>query len=101
MSDIIGELLLTNDKVSNSLNWGHLEALILWFYNNKREYRKKIDLLGKDDKGNLTTPIKSKLLKENESLANYFEDIDKKDYYDLNLDFLLDKINLSQPIITH
>jgi hypothetical protein len=70
----------------------------LWFYNNNREYRKKIDLLGRDEEGKPTTPIKSKLLSENDSLASYFENIDRQRYDHIKLDFLLRRINLTEPV---
>lgn len=98
LSDSIGNLMLSEDKDNHRINTGYVEALLLWFYNNNREYRKKIDLIGTDEEGNPTTPIKSKLLSENDSLASYFENIDRQRYDHLKLDFLLKRINLTEPV---
>lgn len=98
LSDSIGNLMLSEDKDNHRINTAYVEALLLWFYNNNREYRKKIDLIGRDEEGKPTTPIKSKLLSENDSLASYFENIDRQRYYNLKLDFLLKRINLTEPV---
>jgi nucleoside-triphosphatase THEP1 len=98
LSDSIGNLMLSEDKDNHRINTGYVEALLLWFYNNNREYRKKIDLIGTDEEGKPTTPIKSKLLSENDSLASYFENIDRQLYNHLKLDFLLKRINLTEPV---
>lgn len=98
LSDSIGNLMLSEDNGNNRINTPFVEALLLWFYNNNREYRKKIDLLGRDDEGKPTTPIKSKLLSENDSLASYFENIDRQRYDHLKLDFLLKRINLTETV---
>lgn len=98
LSDSIGNLMLSEDKDNHRINTAYVEALLLWFYNNNREYRKKIDLIGRDEEGKPTTPIKSKLLSENDSLASYFENIDRQRYDHLKLDFLLKRINLTEPV---
>lgn len=98
LSDLIGELMLTENKDSEGINLGYVEALLLWFYNNNKEHRTKIDLLGSDQEGKSTTPIKSKLIKENDSLAEYFVHIRRQQYHHLKLDFLLKRINLTEPI---
>ena len=98
LSDSIGNLMLSEDKDNHRINTAYVEALLLWFYNNNREYRKKIDLIGRDEEGKPTTPIKSKLLSENDSLASYFENIDRQRYDHIKLDFLLKRINLTEPV---
>lgn len=98
LSDSIGNLMLSEDKDNHRINTAYVEALLLWFYNNNREYRKKIDLIGRDEEGKPTTPIKSKLLSENDSLVSYFENIDRQRYDHLKLDFLLKRINLTEPV---
>lgn len=98
LSDSIGNLMLSEDKDNHRINTTYVEALLLWFYNNNKEYRKKIDLIGRDEEGKPTTPIKSKLLSENDSLVSYFENIDRQRYYNLKLDFLLKRINLTEPV---
>lgn len=100
LSDSVGNLMMPTENDNIRIKTAYVEALLLWFYNNNREYRKKIELLGRDEEGNPTTPIKSKLLSENDSLAEYFNFIDRQEYHYLQLDFLLQKINLTQPIVT-
>lgn len=99
LSDSIGSLLLSVDNDNNRINTAFVEALLLWFYNNNREYRKKIDLLGRDEERKPTTPINSKLLSENDRMANYFENIDRQSYHHIKLDFFLKRINLTEPVI--
>jgi len=98
LSDLIGELVIAEDKDSDGINLGYVEALLLWFYNNNRDYRAKIELLGRDNEGKPTTPIKSKLIKDNDRLAQYFVNIDRQIYDRLKLDFLLKRINLAEPV---
>jgi len=98
LSDLIGGLLLTEDKDNSRINAVYVEALLLWFYNNNREHRKRINLLGRDEEGKQTTPIKSKLSGDNESLAVHFHNIDRQRYEYIKLDFLLNKINLTEPV---
>ncbi|WP_163378449.1 P-loop NTPase fold protein [Cyclobacterium sp. SYSU L10401] len=98
LSDSIGDLMFSEEKDNNRINTVYVEALLLWFYNNTREYRKKIDLLARDEEGKLTTPIQSKLLRDNDRLASYFENIDRQRYDHIKLDFLLKRINLTETV---
>ena len=98
LSNAFYDLLFTEVKDSNRLNLGYIEALLLWFYNNNREYPNKSILLDRDAENKPITIIKSKLVEENDKLANYFQHIDRQRYDNLKLDFLLKKINLTEPI---
>lgn len=98
LSNALYDLMFTEIKDSNRLNLGYVEALLLWFYNNNREYPNKISLLERDAESKPTTSIQSKLIEENEKLADYFQHIDRQRYDHLKLDFLLKKINLTEPI---
>lgn len=98
LSNAISDLLLTETKDNNRMNLGYVEALLLWFYNNNREYPNKINLIDKNEEGKPTTSIKSKLMVENDNLADYFQNIGRQRYDHLQLDFLLKKINLTEPI---
>lgn len=98
LSDVFGELVLNDSKEHDRINLAYAEALLLWFYNNNRVNRTKVDLLVRDEEGKPTTPIKSKLGQDNGNLAPYFEDIDRQLYNHLKLDFLLKKINLTEPV---
>lgn len=98
LSDVFGELVLNDSKEHDKINLAYAEALLLWFYNNNRVNRTKVDLLVRDEEGKPTTPIKSKLGQDNGNLAPYFEDIDRQLYNHLKLDFLLKKINLTEPV---
>jgi KAP family P-loop domain len=98
LSNAFYDLLFTEIKDSNRLNLGYVEALLLWFYNNNREYPNKPILLDRDAENKPITIIKSKLVEENDKLADYFQHIDRQRYDHLKLDFLLKKINLTEPI---
>jgi hypothetical protein len=98
LSDAFGDLLLSENMESDRINLSYIEALFLWFYNNNREHPNRINLLKQDEGGNPITPIKSKLAKKDDRLVEYFQNIDRQRYDHLKLDFLLKKINLTEPI---
>lgn len=98
LSDAFSELLLSEKKDSDRLNLSYIEALLLWFYNNNREHPKRNDLFIQGEDGKLSTPIKSKLAKNYDRLAEYFVNIDRQRYDHLKLDHFLKKINLTEPI---
>jgi hypothetical protein len=98
LSDSIENLMISKDVDKKKPNTVFVVALLLWLYNNNREYRMRIVLFSRDKEGKLTSPIKSSLTSENDSLAGYFENIEGQYYDDINLDFLLKKINLTEPV---
>jgi hypothetical protein len=98
LSNALYDLLFSASKDTNRLNLGYVEALLLWFYNNNQEYPNRINLLERDSENKPTTSIVSKLLTENDKLADYFQTIDRQRYDHLKLDFILKKINLTEPI---
>ena len=98
LSDAFGDLIFSELKDNNRLNLDYVEALLLWFYNNNREYSNKINLVNKDEDGKFIITIKSKLTSENNNLAEYFVNIDRQRYHHFKLDFLLKRINLTEPI---
>jgi nucleoside-triphosphatase THEP1 len=100
LSNSIGNLMISIDVDKKRINTGFVEALLLWLYNNNRKDRKRIVLLSRDKEGKLTSPIKSILTSENDSLVSYFETIEGQYYDNLGLDFLLKKINLTEPVTT-
>jgi nucleoside-triphosphatase THEP1 len=98
LSDLINDLLSSKNIYEDGINLGHVEALLLWLYNNNNsDYRRKYNLLVIEE-GKPTTPIKSNLIMQHHSLAEYFSDIDRKNYGRMTLNFLLKKINLTEPI---
>lgn len=97
LSNALYDILFKEVKDSNRINLVYVEALLLWFYNNNREYPNKINLFKRNIENKLTTPIQSKLVEENESLAELFYSIERK-YNHFQLDFLLKKINLTEAI---
>jgi len=102
LSDSFTELMPNELKSMYSLNLLYLEALLLQFYNNNRDYEDKIDLLIKDNDGVLTTPIKSRLETENSrsTLVGGLEHIKNQwNYQDIKLNYLLSRVNLIEPII--
>ena len=99
LSDKFYEIINSEKKTSYDLNILYIEALLLWFYNNDRDYQNKIKLIEKDGSDNLITPIKSMLESENESLVKCFEQISRQwNYRDVSLKYLINKINLTESI---
>lgn len=101
LSDLFFETIYSEKKDLNGINLLYVESLLLWFYNNNRDYKDKIELLEKDESDNLITPIKSKLENENArtSLAQFFGLITQQWNYDtIGLNYLIKKINLTESV---
>jgi hypothetical protein len=101
LSDLLFDLVYTENKDSNSVSLLHIESILLWFYNNDRNHQNKTKLLNKDDSNNLSTPIISKLEEKNEgyTLAQCFDYVRQDwNYEGLGLSYLIKKINLTEPI---
>lgn len=77
----------------------YVEALLLWFYNNCREYSERFDLITRDSTGVYSSNFKSRL--ENyfpESLFDYFKELQSRDLGSTKLDYLINKISLASPL---
>ena len=101
LSDLFFETIYYEKKDLNGINLLYIESLLIWFYNNDRDYRDKINLLENDEANNLITPIKSKLENENarSSLAQCFSHITQQWNYDaIGLNYLIKKINLTESV---
>jgi nucleoside-triphosphatase THEP1 len=101
LSNLIGELLGNNQNLHIRINLCLVEASLLWFYNNNREFESRVDLLVKDDGEKLSTPINSRLPSGDNSLAECFNTISRYEYANLNIDFFLKKIKLTEPVLTN
>ena len=102
LSDAFSELIPSNSTDLYDLNLVHIEAHLLHFYNNNNEHRNRITLFDIDTIGKLTTPINSALEKRlsRGNLADSFKIISGMyNYTDTSLKYLLNKINLIQPIV--
>lgn len=75
-----------------------MQMVLYWelIMNGEQENCKK-NLLSIEE-GKPTTPINSKLVEQHNSLAEIFSDINRKNYSQITLNFLLKKINLTEPI---
>ncbi|MFZ6052551.1 KAP family P-loop NTPase fold protein [Halocola ammonii] len=100
LSDSISEVLLSDTRVSPILNLGYIEALLLWLYNNNLEHQVRSALVIHNQDRTLSTPINSRLNDTNGSLAKHFVHFESERFGHLKLDFLLNKINLTEPIST-
>lgn len=101
LSDLFFETIYSEKKDPSGINLLYVESLLLWFYNNDRDYQDKEKLLDKDESNNLTTPIKSKLENENArtNLAQCFGHITQQWNYDtIGLNYLIKKINLTESV---
>ena len=101
LSDLFFDTIYSEKKDINGINHLYVESLLLWFYNNDRDFKNKINLLEKDDSDNWITSIKSKLENESSrtSLAQCFVNINQQLNYDSKgLNYLIKKINLTESV---
>jgi hypothetical protein len=98
VSDIFGELLKPDDIDRTKINLGFVEASLIWFYNNSQAEGKETELCWYDEDGKPSTHIKSKLLSEGETLATHFDFIQKRRYQSIRLDYIINRINLTEPL---
>lgn len=100
LSDVFTGLF--NGIKDEDINFSYIEAQLLSFYNNDREYPYKENTFSEDDNRKPITAIKSKLEENNSNynLADSLKVISRQTYNRFKLDFLLHKINLTQPIFT-
>jgi hypothetical protein len=100
LSDLFGNLMITDDIDNNRGFLGHTEAQLLWFYNNNQKPEKRAKLIIRVNGLQPSTAVKSKLLTYANTLTPYFESIEKQRYSSFGLDYILKKINLTEPIVT-
>lgn len=98
LSENFGRLISSENTTLSFMNLSYVEALLIFFYNNNRDYQKKADLVKRDDEGNYIGDIVSSIKGENKSLGPHFEVIDRRNYYTITLEFLLKRINLTEPL---
>lgn len=99
LSNLFFETIYSEKTSFDGINLLYVESLLLWFYNNDRDYQEK--LLDKDESNNLTTQINSKLENKNAgtNLAQCFEYINRQWNYDkTGLNYLIKKINLTESV---
>lgn len=102
LSDAFTDLMPSNDKDLYSINLIYVEALMLHFYNNNQEHQNRIQLLETDSEGKVTCPIHSKFesITDRTNLASCLNNIiGNWDFGDTTLKYLLNKINLTEPIL--
>jgi len=102
LSDLFFEITHLEEEGFNSSNMLFIEAMLIWFYNNNQEdLRDREGLYVVESFANtLSSPIKSKFEDKGfgESLARCFYDIHRSNYGHLKLEYLIKKINLTEPI---
>jgi len=100
LSDAFAEIMPLEIKNIYGINLIYIQALLLYFYNNNQEHHSRVQLFEKDANGNPTNIIGSKFKGHNDSLASSFDAIMQQwDYKEINLRYLLNKINLTEPIV--
>lgn len=98
LSDCYGKILSSESLTLQTINISYVEALLIFFYNNNREYQNRDELLQRNEIGGIIDVVLSNVTKDKESLGSYFEDIEKRDYRSLSLSFLLKRITLTEPM---
>lgn len=100
LSDLIFETICIKQKDPHTRDLLYIESLFLWFYNNDRDYRTKEDLTNQKS---VEHSIVSKFERKGPgiSLFDFFININQQHQYnDFNLNYLIKKINLTEPIVT-
>ncbi len=101
LSNVFFDLIFSKQNAPDRITLLNVESLLLWFYNNDREYQNKEKLFYKDETQALISSIKSKLEngKETRGLAECFEHIQNNSNYDtMDLSSLIKKINLTESV---
>lgn len=100
LSDAFSDLFPPNTKKLYGINTVYLQALLLQFYNNNQEPEKRMELYKNEgENGRVISPITSRIDNDRYSLANAFYQIDREfRYNDTSLSYLLNRLNLIEPI---
>lgn len=98
LSDLFFELLSPEERDGIKINLGFVEASLLWFYNNSQGEGKSTELLRHNDDGKPVTHINSKLILEEATLASHFDFIHRQRYHHIRLDYIINRINLTEPL---
>lgn len=102
LSDAFADTIPSNIEKYQEVNLIYLQALLLQFYNNSHEHQAREKLFVKDNEGNEVISITSKLEKGiiPINLAICIKSIQMDlSYRYINLEYLLKKISLSEPLI--
>ncbi|SOD14328.1 KAP family P-loop NTPase fold protein [Pedobacter xixiisoli] len=99
LSDLFASLMPTNVS-SYGINFIYVQALLLYFYNNNREYQNRETLYEKDNEGKFVSLINAKLENKRSTLGDCFKHINEQwNFNDGSLKYLLSRINLTEPIL--
>jgi hypothetical protein len=97
LNNSLAELILQSIHNSKKLNVSYVEALFLWLYNNN-EQNGQSEILTLNDDGSYSTSIISKISDSKELIKNLVS-ISNQEFADLELSFLIKKINLTEPLV--
>jgi len=81
-----------------SVNLLYVEALLLIFYNNNKDSRSQEKLFDIDTEGEKICLINSKFQSTKRNLVDYFTSIFRESFENLQLSYILKKIDLIEPI---
>lgn len=90
-----------NLQKAYNINLLYIEAMLLHFYNNQKDYAQREKIIEIDENRNPITPIKSKLEIEPDrtTLIQCLSHINSNYHYsDIKLSYLLDRIDMVEPI---
>lgn len=100
LSKVFEDIIPSDSENLYDLNVIYVEALLLHFYNNNQKHQKRMKLFEADEHNNVVSPIRSKFEDKKTTLGGCFRHISQQwNYDDMSLKYLLDKINLVDPII--
>jgi hypothetical protein len=98
LSDSFSELVLTSNEKRGGTNLVYIEAQLLWFYNNQQTASTKKNLIALSSEGNPNNFFTSRLESNRASYTALFQDLGRKRYSELELNFLLNRVNLIETI---
>lgn len=101
LSDLFTDFVPLDTKSPYSINLIYIEAMLLHFYNNGLDSDRRINRLFETDANNtFITSIKSKLdsSESDPNLASCLVDVRNREYRNMTLNYLLERINLTTPL---
>lgn len=88
-----------NCKFENSgVNLCRIYTYIIWFYNNGLQHTNRITLYRENSKGDLSSSLSSILPNSEQRFGQYFHALDREIFSHFELEYFLNKINLSETI---
>jgi nucleoside-triphosphatase THEP1 len=93
LSRKIDSLIFYGNSEIEGLTIAQIKGLFLWLYNNNKKYSGPKELFVRDDQGTINVLI------GDQSLADFFDVLERQSYERVDLKYFIRKINLTQPLV--